>query len=934
MAGLRSRSVSAVFGEKIHMYIRDVRINGMTNPVGYDFRAVKVSWKVEEFAAPRQKNAKIEIAADPDFSELVCVKEGRELKSNCEQMPMEVSPCTRYYVRVTVTDEADLTAVNDTAFFESAKMGGAWSGKWIGTQEEDSFHPVFLKTFTCGKTIRKARLYICGLGLYEAYINGEKAGDEYLAPFFNDYNYDVQYQTYDVTGLLEQQNEIEVMLGKGWYNGRFGLIPNPNASAPFALIAELHIFYEDGSEEIIATDENWNYRGSDIRDSSIYDGEILDRMLWSDRDNPKKAVLLRNPGRKLTARFSVPLGVNETLLVKEVITTPAGETVLDFGQNFVGYVSFTANFEKGTEILLEYGETLQKGCFYHANYRSAKSEFRYISAGCREEARPHFTFFGGRYVKVSGWPMDRPLTGKEFTGNVVYSRLERTGFIETSNPKINRLVSNCLWGQKGNFLDVPTDCPQRDERLGWTGDANVFSVTASYNMDTRAFYDKYMYDLRVAQQQIGGAGPAMAPVCGIPMPGGCVWGDVMAAIPNNMYEFFGDEEQLAHYYRNMKDWVDYVTRESEKNSSDYLYDFGFHFADWLALDGLTEQSEYGQTDNGFIASCYYYASVCMTEKAAEVCGFAEDAAHYHRLAENIRRAILTEYFSASGRLAIDTQTGYIVALKWGIYKDKKKLTDGLKARLYKDAYKIKGGFVGATSLCTVLAENGFEKEALRFLLNEEYPGWLYCVNLGATTIWERWNSLLEDGSISGTGMNSLNHYSYGSVLEYIYKDIAGIKPAEPGFRSIALQPQITGAFRQFRCSYDSASGRYECSWKVERDGLVSLHIEIPFNCAARLQLPMTEEEERLLEAGNYDFSYRPEKDLNLRFDDESLCLDYATCKEAMAILEAKAPSVCAAIQKKDLEVLCKPLQTVNPYTGEADMAMEEVKKMISRIEWS
>ena len=928
------------------MKISEVKINGLKNPVGYSFETVRISWKVEEFTSPKQKNAKIEVALAEDFSGKLWTKEGAALHSFGERIEIKTSPRTRYYVRVTVTDGNGECACSDTTFFETGKGEEAWKGKWIGTETEDTFHPLFEKKFTCKKSIKKARLYICGLGLYEAYLDGKKAGEEYLAPFFNDYGHDVQYQTIDVSEQLKEEKEehtLSVILGNGWYKGRFGLMGQQGMTgifgSEFLLIAELHLFYEDGEEEVLGTDHTWRYRGSDIEDSNIYDGEKLNRLLWKEKENPWKQAVEKAgeqiEKKKLTARYSVPLCVNETLPVKEVIHTPAGETVLDFGQNFAGYVEFEADFQRGLEVKLEYGEVLQKGNFYRDNYRTAKAAFTYVSDGRKETVRPHFTFFGGRFVRVSGWPDE--VQKEAFRGCVVYSSLDRTGYIETSNQEVNQLASNCLWGQKSNFIDVPTDCPQRDERLGWTGDANVFCATASYNMDTRAFYEKYMHDLRVAQEQLGGAGPAVAPLCGMQMPGGCVWGDVLTFLPDTLYDYYGDEDMLRRHYPMMKDWVDYITEEGKKHGDHHLFDFGFHFADWLALDGMTQQSVIGATDSYYIASCYYYASTKMVARAAGICGYKEEKKYYEELAEQIRRAIFAEYFTANGRLSIDTQTAYYVALKFGIYPKKERILEGLKNRLAKDAYKIKGGFVGATMMCTVLAENGLEEEAIRFLLNEEYPGWLHCIRLGATTIWERWNSLLDDGSISGTGMNSLNHYSYGSVMEYVYKCLGGLKGIEPGFSRVEMKPRITGHFKHFSAVYDSVSGKYACGWSILEDGRIRVHVEVPFGCEAKLILPepVEGEEEKLayggsLEAGSYDICYRPKKDYRQRFDDNSRVSDYATCKEAVEIIKELLPDTYAAMEKKDPEVLSAPLNPQMLFGG-VDEAVVKAKERLNQI---
>ena len=372
--------------------------------------------------------------------------------------------------------------------------------EFISTKEEDRFHPVFIKKFSCPKGIKRACIYVTGLGLYEAYLNGRKIGDDFLAPFINDYRTRVQYQTYDTTDFLEDENKIEILCGNGFYKGRFGYDGDVEYFGDrFGVIAEIHMWDNTGSEIFVGTDHTWKYKGSEIASSDIYDGEVIDHMLWCEKENVLKPVEVVDFDKsKLVERYSVTVCSKEELKVKEIIKTPLGETVLDFGQNFTGYVSFDADFAKGTKIVLDFGEILQDDNFYNDNYRTAKSQFVYISDGRKENVRPHFTYFGFRYVRVTGW--NGEITKKDFTGHVVYSDLDTTIKFESADEKLNRLFLNCIWSQKSNFLDHPTDCPQRDERLGWTGDAQVFAPTACFNMDTRAFYRKFLRILNRAGQ--------------------------------------------------------------------------------------------------------------------------------------------------------------------------------------------------------------------------------------------------------------------------------------------------------------------------------------------------------------------------------------------------------------------------------------------------
>ncbi|MBQ7147910.1 MAG: family 78 glycoside hydrolase catalytic domain [Pseudobutyrivibrio sp.] len=894
------------------MNITNLKINGITNPIGFDYKRVKCSWKVEHTTSKKQTKAKITVAADLTFNNIIGSIEDEKLSSIGSLIDVELEPYTRYYYTVEVWGDDGDYGKSDVAFFETGKMEEQWTADYIGTQSGDEFHPVFVKGFSRPEGTSKARIYITGLGLYEAYINGKKIGEEYLAPFINDYRARVQYQTYDITELLHDENEIRIYVGNGFYKGRIGYEGHVAFFGDkFGTIAEIHMWDEAGNDHIVNTDSTWQYQGSDVIESDIYDGEVLDRTFWKERANDLKVVQALNFDKsKLVPRYSLPVKVKETLSVKEIIKTPAGETVLDFGQNFAGYVSFQAGaengFKAGTKVVLDFGEILQDDNFYNDNYRTAKAQFTYVSDGRDEEVRPHFTYYGFRYVRVTGWPQE--LKPEDFTGNVVYSDLDNTVTFDSSNEKLNRLFQNCLWGQKSNFIDMPTDCPQRDERLGWTGDAQVFAQTASFNMDTRAFYRKFLSDLRVEQLKNNGAIPNYIPNNSPMIGGSSVWGDAATFIPMALYDYFGDRDELAELYPMMKDWVEFIIRGDKEHGDNHLWNFGFHFGDWLAQDGVTAQSMKGGTDDQYVASVYYYASVEKLARAAEIIGKQSEADEYQTLAEKIREAILNEFFSNSGRLCIDTQTGYLISLKFGIYRDKEKLIDGLKTRLKKDCFKIKGGFVGAPIMCQTLAENGLSDVAYYILFQEGFPGWMHCINLGATTIWERWNSVLDDGKISGTDMNSLNHYSYGSVMEYVYRNICGINQLLPGFRRVKFAPNLNSKLKSAALSYDSASGKYVSRWSINDDGTVTVHFEVPFNCTAVAVLPGTDGKQIELTAGVYQETYKPNVDYTKRYSFASRLEEMKDDSEAVEILGQDLPLLAGLIAGGDPETLSMSLE--------------------------
>lgn len=911
------------------MKIGKIKINGVTNPVGYFMDSVRVSWLVTETAAKKAASSKVEVSTDSDFQAIVCAVEG-ELNNACTVLDMELSPRTSYYVRVSVVADNGEKA-QSLAGFETSKMDEPWVAQWIEPapdedaniveQEEnpmhqvrhvaEEFHPVFEKTFEAKASVQSARLYISGLGLYVARLNGARIGSECLAPCYSDYHTEVQYQTYDVTGLLAKDNKLSVELGNGWYKGTFGLAGQKNNyGSAFQLIAELRIAYADGSEEIIASDESWTYRGADTTVSDIYDGEVINRLAWMGKENPPKAPVIGGIEGRLIARRSLPVMEKESLPVKEVIRTPVGETVLDFGQNYAGYVSFHVKQPRGARIVLDFGEILQNGNFYNANYRSAKSQFSYISNGQEEWVTPQFTFFGFRYVRVTGWI--GKLDPQDFVGKALYSDMETTGHIETGHKKLNRLFLNALWGQKSNSIDIATDCPQRDERLGWTGDAQVFSGTGCYNMDASAFYNKFCHDLYVEQTKLGGLMPGVIPVL---EPNNiafsAVWGDIATFLPVTLFERYGDLKDLENNYPMMKAWVDYIDTEDKKRGHNYLFNFSAQLGDWLALDGRTEQSLQGATDAYFIGSCYYAMSVKKLAEAAKALGYEQDAEKYQKLHENIVCAVLNDFYTATGKLAIDTQTGYLVALYSGVYRDKQVVVDAMRERLYKDCFKIKGGFVGAPIMCKVLAENGLMDEAFYYLLQEGYPGWLHCVDLGATTIWERWNSVLDDGLLSGTMMNSLNHYAFGAVIEFLYAYVAGIRPLLPGFKKAVLAPNPDSRLGWLKSSYKSRCGTYRSEWEIEEDGMLNITLEIPFGCTAQVDLPYYGGETiGELGAGIYRYRYQPTHNLLSRYNTKTLIVDMMKDEKTAAVIRETSPLLAWYLDTGNTDYLYENLTTL------------------------
>ena len=846
------------------MKLYDVQVNHLENPIGFRMDNLRFSWKVAEAVGLRQESAWVVVAKDSAMTEIL-VDTGFDTTADSLCFPVELAlvPRTRYYYQIHVRSDEGDEGISDVQFFETALRDEPWQAKWITCDNSIKRHPIFEKAIAPKKQVVSARLYITGLGLYEAYYNGEKIGEEYLTPYSNNYNRWVQYQTYDVTDALQKSGTLSVMLGNGWYKARFGFSSREDIGFygnEWKLIAQLHLRYADGSEEVVGTDESWTVRRSNITFSNLYDGEHRDDTL--EEMPVEAAVLCDAPKGTLTERMSTPVTVHETFKPVELIRTPKNELVLDIGQEITGSFILKVNVPKGQKVHIQTGEILQNGCFYNENLRSAKSEYIYISNGEPVELKPYFTFFGYRYVKVEGIDDLKP---EDFTALALYSQIPQRGSMTTGHELLNKFLSNVRWGMKDNFLDVPTDCPQRDERMGWTGDTQVFSPTAMFLQDSYSFYAKYLYDVYQEQLELDGKVPDVVPSAGVTSCA-CVWGDAACIIPWNMYQFYGDKQILADQFGSMKAWVDYITR---LDGEDHAWRRQFHYGDWLALDNMNGNSEavMGATDEGFIANLYYALSADLVAKAADVLGYREEKEKYSALAARELENVKQEYYSVTGRPCVNTQTSMILTLKHDLSENKDLVKKELEKLFEKSNHKLQTGFVGTPLLCNVLSDHGMEDLAWELLLNEEYPGWLREVKLGATTVWERWNSLWDDGTISGTSMNSMNHYAYGSVVEWMFRRIAGLNVSEahPGCRHLDMRPLVNWKLRHQQTQWDSPAGKYCTSWTITDPTHIRVTVDVPFNCSATIVLPEGDGEVISLLPGHYDFCYET-KDLRPGYD--------------------------------------------------------------------
>lgn len=850
------------------MRIENLKINGIRNPIGYDFSRVLLSYLIDE--APKGELVfciyNLQDACEPIYTQTLDYK-----KNFCTPIHFCPDVETRYWFEIRCTDIR-----SDRCYFET---GTKFDCPFIETAEEVT-HPVFFRSFSC-KQIVKARLYVTGLGLYEATLNGKRVGSEYLTPNCNDYDAYVQYQTYDISEIISAENKLEIALGNGWYKGRFGLKHRENIyGSNYICAAKIVLWHADGSKEVILTDESWQARTSHTLSGNIYDGEIIDDTIDCEKTYSVKFCKKKYA---VTERISLPVVIKKQIKPK-LYVSPKGEQILDFGQNFSGFVSFECDLQHGQTVRLQAGEILQQNCFYRENLRTAKAEFVYTSDGRKKIVYPRFTFYGFRYMLVDG--IDK-VNVEDFTGNVLYSDLEETVEIKTDNPKINRLLENCMWGQRSNFVDVPTDCPQRDERLGWTGDAEVFCSTACYQMNCKPFYGKYCKDMAIDQQLYGNI-TTYSPAMKEGEVASSVWSDAATIIPWTVYQFYGDKELLARDFPLMEQSVKSVIEQDDLHGGNRLYHFGFHLGDWLSQDGVSANALKGATSEYFIASCYYYNSVKIVAQAARVLDYNEKAEWFEKIQIEIRQAILDEYFTSSGRLSVDTQTAYVLCVMFDIYRDWKKLVTCFSRRIKKDCYVVKGGFVGATKLVQALVKSGLCDDAFRIVYSERFPSWLYCVNLGATTIWERWNSLNPDGTISGTGMNSLNHYTYGSVAEAFYAYFAGLRLKDIAFKKVVIEPHFNYRMKKLDFKYKSVSGEYRVAYEVTAEGKIDLHITVPYGAEAELILGG---KKQTLTDGNYKFLHCPNDNLIHPFSIDSRIYDIVDNEQTAEILRQVVPGL-------------------------------------------
>jgi alpha-L-rhamnosidase len=688
-------------------------------------------------------------------------------------------------------------------------------------------------------------------GVYQAVINGRVVGDEVLTPGWTSYDDRLTVQSYDVTGLVtEGANVLGATVADGWYGEHFGFDGSfaRGYPGPRALSMQLRLEYADGRVQTVVTDETWT--GSDtgpVIRAGIYPGESFDARLddaaladpGTALPYPLRVTVLgadlANPAR-LTPSFAPPVRRIEHLAVESVTTSPNGATLLDFGQNLVGWLELTIDAPAGHTVTLRHAEVLENGELGVRPLRFAEATDTFTGDGGGPRVwSPAFTFHGFRYAEVTGWPGE--LRSEDIRAVVVHNDMVRTGYLETSNPQLNQLHRNVLWGMRGNFLSLPTDCPQRDERLGWTGDIQAFAPTAGYLYDVSGFLGSWLRDLAAEQRRADGVVTFVVPN---PLPmtpmAAAAWGDAGTLVPDALYGRYGDRAALAAQYESMRAWVDVVDALA---GADHLWTGGFQFGDWLDPSAPPENPAAAKTDPDIVATAYFFRSTSRLAAAAEVLGRTSDAARYGRLADDIRVAFVAEYVTPAGRMLSDAHTAYALAIGFGLLTDPvlvAKAGARLAELVRSHGYRIGTGFVGTPLICDALCLGGQSEVAFRLLLEEGCPSWLYPVSMGATTIWERWDSMLPDGSINPGEMTSFNHYALGAVADWMHRAIGGIAPGEPGSRVTLVAPVLGGGITSASASLDTGYGPVTVDWTLT-GSTFALMVSVPPNTTAVVRLP-------------------------------------------------------------------------------------------------
>lgn len=705
----------------------------------------------------------------------------------------------------------------------------------------------FRRTFDVGDDLSSAVLRITALGIYEAECNGTVVGDRLLEPGWTAYAHRIRVVEHDVTDLLRAgANALGITVAEGWYRGRLGFHGGAREvyGTEIGPVAELRLTHGDGSTEIIGTDTDWRAGYGPHKSAGLYDGEHFDARAaeptWSTAqfdDTAWAPVRTLEPlGERAIAHDAPPVRRVDEVAVAEVISSPSGATILDIGQNISGWMRLTVSGPAGTEITLRHAEVLEDGELGTRPLRGAAQTDTFVLAGDGTEVHePTFTVHGFRYVQVDGWPGE--IDPAAFTAVVCHSDMTRTGWFECSHPGLSKLHENIVWSFRGNVVDLPTDCPQRDERLGWTGDIQVFAPAASFLYDTRDFLASWLRDLAADQADLGTV-PVYIPWIQLlfPAKATAAWGDAAVIVPWVMFEHYGDAGVLREQYPSMRAWVDEI---ADRAGDTLLWDSDMQLGDWLDPSAPPDQPWAARTDANLVATAYLAHSARLLAKTATELGETADAGRYHQLADDVTVAFRAEYVTANGRLTSDSPTAYALALTFELLADDAQRTRAaarLDELVRRNSHHIATGFVGTPIMCQALLDNGHADTAYHLLLQDTCPSWLYPVSMGATTVWERWDSMLPDGSINPGEMTSFNHYALGAVATFLHRTVAGLAPAAPGYRRLRIAPRPGGGLTSAAARLDTVHGRADVAWTRSADTL-TVEVTVPDGCTAEVDIP-------------------------------------------------------------------------------------------------
>ncbi|WP_432562876.1 family 78 glycoside hydrolase catalytic domain [Kineococcus sp. SYSU DK003] len=748
-------------------------------------------------------------------------------------------------------------------------MSPRWHAAMIAADEVQQA-PLLRTRFTLddghGEVV-SAVLHLTALGVVEPHLDGSPVGEDVLTPGWSSYEWRLRYVSHDVTARLTPgEHVLGLATGKGWAVGRLAWSGHSGLySKEIGAFAQLEVRFADGHEQVVATGPDWQARPSAVLADEIYDGQTIDARLreprWAAVDGPAEGwsgvhALEFDTGR-LTELVGPPVRRQEVVRPVAVTTSPSGRTLVDFGQNLVGWLRFTVTGEAGTTITVRHAEVLEHGELGTRPLRTAEATDRFVLSGEQDTFEPTFTFHGFRYAEVDGWPGE--LTTDDLEAVVVHSQLTRTGEFECSHELVNQLHRNVVWGTKGNFLDVPTDCPQRDERLGWTGDLAVFGPSAAYLFDVSAFLRDWLRDLDAEQAHNQGITPYVVPdVLKFSPPKAfrgtpdttCFWSDVAVWLPWTLWQAYGDRDALAESYPAA---AAHVRRVASLLSPTGLWDTGFQFADWLDPDAPPDDPAAAKADKGVVSTAAAYRSARTLTDIARVLGHTQDAEEFDALAHRLRQAFGEHYVEEDGRVQSDCATVYALAIEFGLLEGelRRRAGDRLAELVAKAGYRVSTGFAGTPYVTDALTSTGHLEEAYRLLLEEGCPSWLYPVTMGATTIWERWDSMLPDGTINPGQMTSFNHYALGAVADWLHRVVAGISPLEPGYARSLIAPQPGGGLSWARGALQTPHGRLAVHWRDEPTGF-SVDVTVPEGTTAVLRLP--DGAERELTAGEHSIT--------------------------------------------------------------------------------